>query len=328
VAASVEAFRVKVGGTPSRVVWREGASVLRRYGGGGGTPLLLVYSMVNKPFILDLLPGLSVVERLSQQRPVYLLDWGAPLPEDAERGLEYYVAGRLGRAVDAVRKGAKGRPIHLAGYCQGGVFSLLYAAVQPEKVRTLTLLATPVDTRRLGTLRVWSAKRNLDAERLAKTFGNIPGSFLHSAFEILKPYGSLRSETGFLAGLWSRKLSEGREDHFLALERWKKDVVAHPGRAFAEIVGMLFQEDRLVKNSVALGGRRVDLKRVTCPLFVAVGERDHLVPPDAALPVTGLVSSRDARVQRVPVGHIGLSVSGTAHKELWPKYTEWLERRD
>lgn len=330
MAASAEAFRVGVGRTPSRLVSRDGAASLRAYGPKTGkTPVLLVYAMVNKPTILDLLPGLSVVERLiASGRPVYLLDWGAARPEDADRGLEDFVGGVLDRAVDAVRRRSGGGPVHLAGYCEGGVFSLLYTALHPEKVRTLALLATPVDYSKMGTLSVWARKKNLDAGRLASTFGNIPGSFLHSAFEILKPFTSLRAEQGFLTGLWCKKLSEGQESHFLALERWKKEHVPHPGRAFVEVVRNLFQENRLMKNAMSLGRRKMDLKRVVCPLLVAVGEKDHLVPPAAALPATRLTGSRDVEPVRVAVGHIGLSVSGRAHKELWPRYLAWIKERD
>ena len=104
--------------------------------------------------------------------------------------------------------------------------------------------------------------------------------------------------------------------------------MAHPGRAFVEVVEGLFQGNRLLKNAMRLGKARVDLKRVVCPLFVALGEKDHLVPPAAALPAVRLTASRDTRVERVAVGHIGLSVSGRAHKELWPRYLAWLEGRD
>ena len=100
------------------------------------------------------------------------------------------------------------------------------------------------------------------------------------------------------------------------------------GRAFVEIVAGLFQGNRLLKNTMRLGGARVDLKRVVCPLFVAVGEKDHLVPPGAALPAARLTGSRDTEAVRVPVGHIGLSVSGRAHKELWPKYLGWIRERE
>lgn len=309
---------------------RDGAAALRAYGPKTGkTPVVLVYAMVNRPTILDLLPGLSVVERLAAAgRPVYLLDWGSPRPEDAGRGLEDYVGGVLDRAVDAARKRSRAEAVHLLGYCEGGVFSLLYTALRPGKVRTLGLVATPVDYSKMGTLSVWARRGNFDAARLARSFGNIPGSFLHSAFEVLKPFVSLRAESGFLAGLYERKLSQGQQEHFLALERWKKEHVAHPGRAFVEVVEGLFQGNRLLKNAFRLGRLRADLKRVRCPLFVAVGEKDHLVPPAAALPAARLTGSRDARVERVPVGHIGLSVSGRAHKELWPRYLGWLEGRD
>lgn len=330
-APAAEAFRVRVARTPSRVVRRDGAAVLRFYPAKGrpaGAPVLLVYAMVNRPTILDLLPGSSVVERLaSSGRPVYLLDWGEPRPEDAALGLEHYVGGVLARALDAVSRRQGGGPVHLAGYCQGGVFALLYTALHPRKVKTLALLATPVDYRRMGALSVWARRRNFDAARLAAALGNIPGGFLYAAFEVLKPFASLRAESGFLAGLWSKKLSPGQEEQFLALERWKKDHVAHPGRVFVEVVRGLFQENRLLDNTFSVGARRADLKKVRCPLFVAVGERDHLVPPAAALPVTRLTASRDKRVLRVDVGHIGLSVSGRAHKELWPRYLEWLAER-
>jgi polyhydroxyalkanoate synthase len=313
-------------------VRREGAAVLRFYppkGRAVGAPVLLVYAMVNRPFILDLLPGLSVVELLTKAgRPVYLLDWGDPGPEDAQRGLEHFVGGVLDRAVDAVSRRQGGGPVHLVGYCQGGVFSLLHTALNPEKVKTLALLATPVDYSRMGTLSVWARRRNFDAAKLVKSFGNIPGGFIAAAFEVLKPFSSARTEAGFLAGLLAKKLTDRQEEHFLALERWKKEHVSHPGGVFLETVRGLFQENRLVKNTLSVGARRADLKKVRCPLFVAVGERDHLVPPAAALAVTKLVASKDRRVERVPVGHIGLSVSGRAHRELWPRYLEWLAERD
>lgn len=312
------------------MVWREGASLLREYGRNGeGRPVLFVYAMVNRPVILDLLPGMSVIERLvAAGRRVYLLDWGAPSREDAERDLSDYVDGVLSRAVDAVRRRSKAESVHLAGYCEGGVFSLLYTALRPESVRTLTLLATPVDGGRMGTLSVWAKRKNLDSERLAGAFGNIPGSLLFAAFEILKPFASLRAESGFLRALWSGKTDARAEERFLALEAWKKDHVAHPGRAFVQMVRGLFQENRFLTNSFKVGGRKVDLKRISCPLFVAVGEKDHLVPPAAALPVTRLTSSRDKRVERLDVGHIGLSVSGRAHQELWPRHIDWLRERD
>ena len=329
MSAAAEAFRVGVGRTPSRLVRRDGAASLRAYGPKTGkNPVLLVYAMVNKPTILDLAPGLSVVERLAASgRPVYLLDWGEPRPEDAGRGLEDYVGGVLDRAVDAALRRSGARAVHLAGYCEGGVFSLLYTALHPAKVRTLALLATPVDYSKMGTLSVWTRRRNFDAARLSRSFGNIPGGFLHSAFEVLKPFTSLRAEAGFLGNLWRRKLSEGQEENFLALERWKKEHVAHPGRAFVEVVEKLFQGNALRRNAMRLGSKRVDLKKVACPLFVAVGDKDHLVPPAAALPAPALTSTRDARVERVAVGHIGLSVSGRAHKELWPRYLAWLGER-
>lgn len=330
--AAAEKFRVRVGRTPSRLVRRDGAASLRHYPARGRTrkaPVFLVYAMVNRPFILDLLPGLSVIERLTAAgRPVYLLDWGEPRPEDAGRGLEDYLLGTLDRCVDAARRASKTGKVHLAGYCEGGVFSLLYTALKPEKVRTLALLATPVDYKRMGTLSVWARRGNFDAARLARSYGNIPGSFLHAAFEVLKPFTSLRAEGGFLAKLADGALGKEQQEHFLALERWKKEHVAHPGRAFSEVVRGLFQENRLLSNSFRVGGRAVDLRRVKCPLFVALGEKDHLVPPAAALPVTKLAASRDLRVERVPVGHIGLSVSGRAHKELWPRYLDWISERD
>ncbi len=316
--ASVKPGSVRVGRTPRRKVGGSGPASLYYYAPKGRihrAPVLMVYAMVNKPFVLDLLPGLSVVEKFRDAgHPVYLVDWGMPLKEDASRPLEDYIQGDLDRFVDLVAKRHPEKKPTLFGYCEGGLFSLLYAAAKPKKIGRLILLATPVDFSKMGTLSIWSKKGQFDVDLLVRSFGNVPGSFLWSAFEALKPLSSFRGEMGFLDALYRRKLSEGQIEQYFALEAWKREFVPHPGEVFKRIVKDYYQDNKLMKKRIRFRG----------PALVVSGERDHLVPAAAAEPALSLLGKRAESI-RFNAGHVGLSVSGRAHRELWPKIIGWLE---
>ncbi|OIO07275.1 MAG: hypothetical protein AUJ52_10575 [Elusimicrobia bacterium CG1_02_63_36] len=286
--------------------------------------MVMVYAMVNKPFVLDLLPGFSVVERFRDAgHPVYLVDWGSARPEDASRPLEEYVLGDLGRFMERVAKDHPGPKPSLLGYCEGGLFALLFAAARPEAVGRLILMATPVDFSKMGTLSVWAAKGQFAVERLLASFGNVPGSFLWTAFETLKPLASLRGELAFFESLYARKLSEGQIEQYLAMEAWKREFVPHPGEAFRRVVKDFFQDNRLMTGGLKFAGKVLKPSAYRGPALVVYGEKDHLVTPEAAAPAAGLLGGA-TRTIAFPAGHVGLSVSGRAHRELWPAVSAWV----
>lgn len=107
------------------------------------TAILLVCSLINRPYVLDLLPERSVVRRLRDSgHDVWLLDWGTPSADDAGRGLGSYALDLLPRAVAEVLRHAKAEQLHLLGYCTGGTLVLAaVAAVAAGRVSAASLVA-------------------------------------------------------------------------------------------------------------------------------------------------------------------------------------------
>src|SRR5262249_25009315 len=121
-----------VGASPHDVVWRDGAARLLRYRSvspaAGRPPILLVCSLINRPYVLDLLPARRVVARLvAGGLDVWLLDWGTPRREDAARGIADYALDLLPRATAEVTARSRASGVHVLGYCMGGTFALIAA---------------------------------------------------------------------------------------------------------------------------------------------------------------------------------------------------------
>ena len=97
------------------------------------TPILLVYALINKPYILDLTKGSSLVEYLVNRGfDVYLLDWGTPGYEDKNMKLDDYIMDYIPRAVQKVLRKSKADEVSILGYCMGGTMTSIFAALHPE----------------------------------------------------------------------------------------------------------------------------------------------------------------------------------------------------
>ncbi|MGH7750870.1 MAG: alpha/beta fold hydrolase, partial [Candidatus Dormibacteria bacterium] len=147
----------RLGATPRRTVWTRDSAELWRYGTGHASPrppILLVPSVVSRSYVMDLLPGNSMVEFLLRDGfDVFLLDWGEPDASDAANTLATYCEDYLPAAISAVLREARADRLGLVGYCLGGVMSLLALAASPHlPVSGLALLAPPVDFRHMGHL--------------------------------------------------------------------------------------------------------------------------------------------------------------------------------
>jgi polyhydroxyalkanoate synthase len=318
----------QVAATPTDLMWQEGNSRLLRYRSDGKrtarTPLLLVCSLINRPYVLDLLGERSVVRRLLERgHDVWLLDWGTPTAADASHGLEYYALAQLPRAAEVVTRTAGTDQLHLLGYCMGGTLSLMAIATERVPAASLVAMATPVDLHDDGLLSTWCRAPGFDPAELAEAYGNVPPHVLQPAFKMLDP---IALTTKFL------HLDEKVEDDdfvrfFLAMETWLEDSVAFPGRAFVDWV-QLYRSNALVAGKLKLDGARVDLARVRCPLFNIIAEGDYITPPASSLALERLAGARDQRVMRMSGGHIGLSTGRAAHERLWPAVSEWLHEND
>jgi polyhydroxyalkanoate synthase len=322
--------KAPAGATPHDVVLTEGTHRLLHYRretpATYADPLLLCYALVNRPYILDLQPDKSVVQQyLRRGFDVYLIDWG--VPTDADRGLrlEDYVDGFLARSVDHVRRAHHRASTHLLGYCMGGTMATLHAALAPEKVKTLTLLAAPIDfSGQESLLNLWTRPEQFDVDAVIDAYGNCPAWFLQACFLAMNPVGNLLEKN---LSLYEQMDQLSAIANYCALERWINDNIPVAGETFRQFVKNLYQQNQLVKGELRLGGRRVDLGRIACPLLLLTASNDHLVAPASTEGIRPHVASRDVTSMPIAAGHVGLVVSGKAQKTFWPAATSWLGER-
>jgi polyhydroxyalkanoate synthase len=324
------ALGTRVGSTARDVVFREGTLSLLRYRrqtpATHAEPVLFCYALVNRPYILDLQPGKSVVEHyLERGFDVYLIDWGVPPHDDRGLTLDDYVSGRLARVIEFVLRERGMERLHLIGYCMGGTLSVLYTALQPHKVKTLTLLAAPIDfSGKESLLHVWTDRGSFDVDALIDVHGNCPAEFLQTCFLAMRPVQNLLEKNISLL----ENLEDGRFlASYFAMETWVNDNIPVAGATFREFVHKLYQNNELVRGEFELGQQRIELEQIRCPLLLLTADRDHLVVPASTLGIRRCVGSREVDELGIDAGHVGLVVSGKAHRTLWPAATRWLAER-
>ena len=327
-----DAASVDVGETPSSVVYRENKLRLRQYEALTETqhdvPILLVYALINRPYILDLQPDRSVVRRLLEAgHDVYLIDWGEPSRLDASLGLEDYVERYLDNAVDVVRERSGRDAINLFGYCMGGTISAIYAALHPEKVNALALLAAALhfeDTG--GVLERWGGADVYDPRAVVDALGNMPGDVLAVGFAGMDPVANYLTK---YLHLFDRLENEDFVENFARMETWLGDSVDLAGETYVEFLEEIYQNDALFENELTIGGRAVDVSAIDMPVLQIVGEYDHLVPPAASTPFNDVVGSEHVTTIEYPTGHVGMAMSNATHRDVWPEVAEWfLEQRE
>ena len=324
------AQRVKKGATPSEVVYEEDRIKLLRYTSGPPqmykTPLLFVFALVNRPYILDLKTGKSVVSHFVQRGfDTYLLDWGIPSDADRHLSLDDHINGYLLNVVDHICERTGSPQVNVLGYCMGGTMSAMFTSLHQRLVRNLMLLAAGIDfASRDGLLQLWTDPAYFDIDRFVKVYGNCPPWFLQNAFLMLKPVQNLLEKP---INLFERLTDEEFVDDYFTMEGWLNDNIPVPGEVFREFVKYLYQQNRLVKGTMPVGKHLIDLKKITCPILNIMATRDDLVPCCQSLPFNDLVGSSDRATLQCNTGHIGLAVGSKAQKELWPQTCDWLGSR-
>ena len=316
-------------GVSSRdVVYKEDRLVLYRYQSRvekpHRVPVLVVYALVNRPYMADLQEDRSLIRGLLDQgMDVYLIDWGYPDGSDRYLGLDDYINGYIRRCVNYICDKHDLYRINLLGICQGGTFSICFAALHPDKVRNLVTTVTPVDFQTPDNLLSHWAQR-LDVDLLVDTMGNIPGDLLNFTFLSMNPYRLTGQKYLDMVELLDQP---DKLKNFLRMEKWIFDSPDQAGEAFRQFIKDFYQRNALVKNEVVIGDSRVDLKNIAMPVFNVYATMDHLVPPAASKALAGLVGSSDYSEFAFNGGHIGIYVSGRAQKEVPPAISNWLKAR-
>jgi polyhydroxyalkanoate synthase subunit PhaC len=308
-------------------VWRSGKLRLYRYrsiaGIPSGVPLLIVYALVNRPYMMDLEPERSLIRGLlARGLDVYLIDWGYPDGADRFTTLEDYLEGRLADCVGEILKVRRLEALNLLGVCQGGVFSLCFAALHPERVRNLITMVTPVDFHTSADLlSKWAQKIDVEAW---VGHGNVSGDALNQLFLALMPFRlSQQKYVDLLRGEPDRE----RIENFMRVERWIYDSPDQAGAAFREFIQWFYQQNRFVCGGLEIGGRGVDLRNLELPILNLIGMRDHLVPPASSAALRGLVRSNDFTTLELDLGHIGMYVSARAQRQVPAAIADWLATR-
>jgi len=318
---------VDYGATAREEVWRDGKVVLYRFVGDRAPtrarPLLIVYALVNRPYMVDLQADRSLVQRLlALGQDVYVLDWGYPDRSERYLTLEDYILRYIDGAVDAL-VARSGGPIDLLGICQGGVFALCHAALRRHKLASLITMVTPVDFHTADNmLSHWA--RQVDVDLLVDTLGNIPADLMNASYLMLKPFRlNVQKYVGLLDILDDRSALED----FLRMEKWIFDSPDLAGEAFRDFIKQFYQGNALVTGHASIGDEVVDLARVDLPVLNIFAEQDHLVPPDASRAMRGRLGTRDYTESSFRGGHIGIYVSGRAQREVPTTIHDWLAVR-
>ncbi|RLG58315.1 class III poly(R)-hydroxyalkanoic acid synthase subunit PhaC [Candidatus Geothermarchaeota archaeon] len=323
----MEVKDIEVAPTPKELVYKEDKVQLFRYKPEQvkcPIPLLVVYALVNRQYMMDLQEDRSLFRNLlGEGIELYVIDWGYPTKVDKYLTMEDYLYGYLNNCVDYVRRSTKNPKINLLGVCQGGTFSAIYASLFPEKIKNLILMVAPIDFHtRDGLLNVWA--QAMDVDLMVEVFGNIPGDFMNLGFLWLKPFQLILDK---YVGLLDNIDDENVVRNFLRMEKWIFDSPDQAGECFRKFVKELYKENKLVKGEFYLGKRRVDLKNITMPVLNIFGEQDHLVPPSCSRPLKKYVGTKDYTELAYPVGHIGMYVSSKTQRSLAPTVAKWLMER-
>ncbi|HET9690217.1 MAG TPA: alpha/beta fold hydrolase [Acidimicrobiales bacterium] len=320
--------RPATGVTPKEVVWRQGRSELWHYTAGTPTlspPLLIIFSLVSRSYILDLTPGNSFVERLLEAGfDVWMLDWGIPDERDAGNTLDDYADGYIPAAIEQVRARTGAHEVSLLGYCFGGDLSLLHAAHHLDSpLRSLTVMATPVEFRSMGPMATMFLDGGLDPDSVVGDDGNVAASVIQQGFRAVSPTADV---TRYVT-LWEKLWDDDYVAAYSAMTSWSQNHIPFPGAAFRQTIDMLVRDDGMINDRLWVGGDRVHLADIEVPFLSVVAERDTIVPLEAAAPLIDLVGSEDRQELRLPGGHIGIVVGKTAARTTIPKLIEFLRQR-
>lgn len=320
-------IHVQVGQTPRETIWRRDKVEVWRYSNRKVTrslPLLLVMSLVTRTYIFDLLPGDSIVERLLEAGfDVYLVDWGIPDAAESQNSLATYVDGYLPLCVEAVCR-ESGRPVAgILGYCLGGDIALLSLAANPDlPVHCLAVMATPIDFAAMGLPVSLIREGRLEVDALIDSSGNVPAGVLLNSFRLRNPTGEIVQYANLLDRLWNDEFVRS----YQALNRWIHEHIPFPGALAREMVDVCVRRNQLARGSVLVGGRRVRLRAVTCPVLNVIAERDDVVPEAAAAPLKKLVGSSDYEELRINAGHVALVTGRLGHGRTIPAIIDWFAR--
>ncbi len=286
-----------------------------------------------------------------------MLDWGYPESKDDDLTLKDYIV-YMEEAIQTIIKthssfslqssSSSSSPssttefsqikISILGYCWGGLFSLIYSAINRHQtnINKLILMATPIDFNKDNTtVSMWS--KSIDNNnKIIKTFGHFDGYLLDFVFNIRNPAKFL---FGKYFNLWKHLDNKDFVNTFFDVEKWLHDTPPIPGKLYNKIINDCYRNNllitenmRLEDNQTILGkgngeenNNLIKINRITIPILSIIAENDTLVSPMSSLAINDHVASQEKKVIKHDGGYVSLCISENAHKEVWPRVASWIK---
>lgn len=314
--------RTPVRPTPREQVHQRGNVSLHRYVSDGprrGEPVLIVYSVINRSYILDLCEGTSFVQHLLDQGlDVFMVEWGAHRDSDAT--LDQAVSDALDSCVSAIEELTGHDRVALFGHCIGGTFGAMYAALHPHRVARFLSLTAPFKRSAEGVTAFASSEAAFPVDQVLDGFGHMPAKLIRYTFMVLKPYYELMKWRMFVQTLGD----EGAMARFRVIDKWANDNVDIPAEVFRPFITEVMQSERLLTGQTELGGQRVDLGAITAPVLNVAARGDWIVHPDGAFALKGaLPADADYRELLLDGGHLSL-ILDPRQRERWTELSDFL----
>jgi polyhydroxyalkanoate synthase len=326
--AALEAEMVReTGTTPKELLYARGTMRLWHYlpqtDDVYRVPLLMIMSLVSKPYVFDLAAGQSLVEFLVRAGfDVYLADWGTPRLEHRNVSLDDYVADWIPEFIEQVQHHSGEQEVSLLGYCLGGILTTLYAALEPNgPLKNLVLLTTPINGEGMELMR--QLARGIDADDMVAQFGNVPTTVVQAGFNIQRPLQKAAGSYSVMNNVADRDFIKAT----LRMVRWGEDALPIPGKAFLQLHHDIFIGNNIVKGQFKVRGRRVWLGDIRVPVLHVLAEHDHVVPRAASADVMRLVGSADKEEWLIKGGHVSVVAGLGAVTRTWPRMVGWLAPR-
>ncbi len=330
----VSTSRARIAQTPKQVIWTLNKAKLYRYipvvpaEQRHKIPLLLVFALMNRPSILDLRPGNSFVEYMVKHGyDVYLLDWGAPGPEDKGLKFDDYALEYLPRAIRKLKAVSGCDEFSMLGWCIGAILTTIYAALRPDSgLKNLILLTAPLDfsDKKAGGFVRWVNDQYFDPDKIIEAFGNMPGELIDYGAKALRP---VENYIGSYLTLWDNLNDPRVVESWHAMNTWVTDLIPMAGATYRQLIEELYRENRLIEGRLLIRGERVDLSHIRANLLNMIALADHISPPCQSESIMKKVGSQDQLLLKVKGGHIGMMAGSGALKRTWPHIDSWLAAR-
>ena len=304
------------------VFWKSGEVRIFKMAGGGGRPLFLLPSMINKAHIFDLLPERSFLRWMAKDRDVFLLDWGESTQDRGQRNFDSLLRERLLPGLKAVSQDC-GRPLHTLGYCMGGTLLAAAAQLEGALVHSAVFLAAPWDFKAGDQVLSKSISfYEPSANTLMGQRGLLPSQWIQTVFANLDPQQLVRKFSDF-AGLED---DDPKAVRFVAVEEWLNNGVDLPERLGQGCLRDWYKNNLPAHGNWQVCGTYIRPKTLQLPALIVTAERDRLVPPESAKALAGEIEGADYLEART--GHIGLIAGERSVEDIWQPIANWLGEKE